>query len=65
MTGTDAVLIAPLPKCSCGADGVLFDAGQDPEISLFADIMTRRGKPVTARCLACWPIYKEVVANEQ
>ncbi len=54
----DAGLLAKL-LCRCGSrDVVAIAPGSPTEISPASDIMTRRGEPVTGRCLACWPVQR-------
>ena len=44
-------------RCACGSrECVLFDPGENDARDLF---LLRRGRPVTGRCLACWPVQKE------
>ena len=44
-------------RCACGSDQcVLFDPGENEAREPF---LLRRGRPVTGRCLACWPVQRE------
>lgn len=51
---SDTIDLASL-RCACGALPVLVDPGEPEEISLASDIVVRRGRPITGRCLGCWP----------
>lgn len=43
-------------RCACGSDQVVaIDPGDEEVRDLF---LLRRGRPVTAYCLACWPYLK-------
>ena len=44
-------------RCACGSPNVVrVDPGDPPEISESSDILTKRGRPIVATCLACWPM---------
>ncbi len=45
--------------CACGAPAVCVDPGDPTEISPATDIVVARGRPVSGRCLACWPVADE------
>lgn len=48
-------------RCACGSDQcVVFDPGEDAVVDLF---LIRRGRPVTGRCLSCWPVQREAAAQ--
>lgn len=45
-------------RCSCcgSPDVVLIDPGDEEVRDLF---LLKRGRPVTARCMACWPVVQQ------
>lgn len=47
-------------RCTgCGsADVVVIDPGHEAVIDVVTDIMLRRGRPMSGRCLACLPALK-------
>lgn len=49
-------------RCACGSDAVVaVDPGQEPETcELLGTVLTlKAGKPIAARCEACWPLQPE------
>jgi len=55
------ISIAGLRCVGCGsADVALIDPGAEPKV-LIADIYLTRGRPVSGRCLACWPVARAVL----
>jgi len=48
-------VIPDLCPCGSGQHPIAIDPGDAPEISEASDILVTRGRPVTCRCLACWP----------
>ena len=56
---TVAAPIVRLPiLCACGAEAVVIDPGQAPERAGLPsfDAPLSAGRPVTGRCLGCWPV---------
>jgi hypothetical protein len=50
------IRIADLRCHACDSpDIVLIDPGSLPQISPATDIVVKRGRPVRATCLCCWP----------
>ena len=48
-------MIPDLCSCGSGLAPIAFCPGDAPEISEASDILITRGRPVTCRCLVCWP----------
>lgn len=45
-------------RCPCGSPAIVIFPGDEPQISETIDIMVSRGRPMTGRCLACWPMLR-------